>query len=159
MMMKPLKGITSGKVSAYITDFPTKTLIENPAVICTPHLGASTAESEENCAVMAVKQTKEYLEYGVVHNSVNFPTVELFPQQSTLTRLIIINKDVPNMIAQLTQVLGNAGLNIQSYTNESNGKIGYNIIDLDVELPNALVESLQKISNVVQVRVLRFAKH
>ncbi len=153
-----LKGITSGKVSAYITDFPTKTLIENPAVICTPHLGASTAESEENCAVMAVKQTKEYLEYGVVHNSVNFPTIEVFPQQSTQTRIIVINKDVPNMIAHITQVLGGAGLNIQAYTNESNGKIGYNIIDLEAELPNALLESLQKISNVVQVRVLRFDK-
>ena len=153
-----LAALRSGPVSSYITDFPSKALISNPKVISTPHLGASTAESEENCAVMAVRQMKNYLEYGIVSNSVNFPVIEVFPEQSTLTRLIVINRDVPNMIAQITQVLGQAGVNIQSFTNASNGKVGYNIIDLDTDLPETLVSSIQQIDNVVRVRVLRFAQ-
>jgi len=151
-----LQALTAGKVGAYITDFPSKALLGNEKVICTPHLGASTAESEENCAVMAVKQVRNYLEYGVVANSVNFPAIEAFPQASTRTRLVVINRDVPQMIAGITQVLGKAGLNIQSFTNESNGKIGYNIIDLDQELPPGLEKELSTIENVIRVRVLRF---
>jgi D-3-phosphoglycerate dehydrogenase len=151
-----LNAIESGKVQAYITDFPAKNLIGRDKVICTPHLGASTAESEENCAVMAVKQIRNYLEYGVVNNSVNFPVVEVFPQDSTRTRIIVINRDVPNMIAAITQVVGAAGLNIQSFTNESNGKVGYNIIDLEQDLPAGIETTLAALENVVRVRVLRF---
>jgi D-3-phosphoglycerate dehydrogenase / 2-oxoglutarate reductase len=151
-------ALDSGKVAAYINDFPSKALLGRPNVICTPHLGASTAESEENCAVMAVNQLRNYLEYGIVANSVNFPIIEMYPEASTQTRLVVINKDVPNMIAQITQVIGNAGLNIVSFTNASNGKIGYNIIDLDKDLPEPLVESIKAIGNVVRVRVLRFAQ-
>lgn len=151
-----LKALEAGKVSTYITDFPARPLYGNENVIMTPHLGASTAESEENCAVMAVKQVRNYLEYGVVINSVNFPAVEVFPQESTRTRIIVINRDVPNMIAAITQVVGAAGLNIQSFTNESNGKIGYNIIDLERDLPAGLEASLGAIENVIRVRVLRF---
>jgi D-3-phosphoglycerate dehydrogenase / 2-oxoglutarate reductase len=151
-----IAGLDSGKVSHYINDFPSKALLGRPNVICTPHLGASTAESEENCAVMAVKQLRNYLEYGVVANSVNFPITEVYPEDSTRTRVIVINKDVPNMIAQITQVIGKAGLNIASFTNASNGKVGYNIIDLDKDLPEPLVETIKGIGNVVRVRVLRF---
>ena len=152
-----LKAIEAGKVQAYITDFPAKYLMGNDKVISTPHLGASTAESEENCAVMAVKQIRNYLEYGVINNSVNFPVVEVFPQDSTRTRIIVINRDVPNMIAGITQVVGAAGLNIQSFTNESNGKVGYNIIDLEQELPAGVEAALSALDNVVRVRVLRFS--
>ena len=151
-----ISALESGTVSVYINDFPTKALLGRPNAICTPHLGASTAESEENCAVMAVKQLRNYLEYGVVANSVNFPIIEVYPEASTRTRMVVINKDVPNMIAQITQVIGNAGLNIGSFTNASNGKIGYNIIDLDKDVPDPLVETIKKIGNVVRVRVLRF---
>jgi len=151
-----LEAVTSGKVGAYITDFPSKQLLGKEKVICTPHLGASTAESEENCAVMAVKQVRNYLEYGIVVNSVNFPAIESFPQASTRTRLVVINKDVPKMIASVTDVLGKAGLNIQSLTNGSNGKVGYNIIDLEQDLPAALEKELSGIENVIRVRVLRF---
>jgi D-3-phosphoglycerate dehydrogenase len=151
-----LKAVESGKVQAYITDFPSKALLGKDKVITTPHLGASTAESEENCAVMAVKQIRNYLEYGVINNSVNFPVVEVFPQESTRTRIIVINRDVPNMIALVTQVLGQAGINIQSFTNESNGKVGYNIIDLEQDLPAGVEASLSAIENVIRVRVLRF---
>jgi D-3-phosphoglycerate dehydrogenase len=150
------EALASGKVQSYITDFPTRALIQNDKVICTPHLGASTAESEENCAMMAVKQVRNYLEYGVIANSVNFPGVEVFPQESTKTRLVVINRDVPGMIARITQVVGEAGLNIQALTNESNGKIGYNIIDLERDLPAGLEAALAAIENVVRVRVLRF---
>ena len=151
-----LKAVESGKVQAYITDFPSKALLGQDKVITTPHLGASTAESEENCAVMAVKQIRNYLEYGVINNSVNFPVVEVFPQATTRTRIIVINRDVPNMIALITQVVGAAGLNIQSFTNESNGKVGYNIIDLEQELPAGVEASLSAIDNVIRVRVLLF---
>jgi D-3-phosphoglycerate dehydrogenase / 2-oxoglutarate reductase len=151
-----LKAVDAGKVQAYVTDFPTRALLANPKVICTPHLGASTAESEENCAVMAVKQVRNFLEYGVINNSVNFPVVEVFPQESTRTRIIVINRDVPNMIAHITKVVGDAGLNIQSFTNESNGKVGYNVIDLEQEIPAGLEKSLSAIENVIRVRVLLF---
>jgi D-3-phosphoglycerate dehydrogenase len=151
-----LNAVESGKVQAYVTDFPSKALLANDKVICTPHLGASTAESEENCAVMAVKQVRNYLEYGVIHNSVNFPVVEVFPQSTTRSRVIVINRDVPNMIASITQVFGTAGLNIQSFTNESNGKVGYNIIDLESDLPAGVEASLAAIENVIRVRVLKF---
>jgi D-3-phosphoglycerate dehydrogenase / 2-oxoglutarate reductase len=151
-----LKAIEGGKVASYISDFPTRALLGNPKVITTPHLGASTAESEENCAVMAVKQMRNYLEFGVIANSVNFPVVEIFPQQSTATRLVVINKDVPNMIADITKVLGGAGVNIQSLTNESNGKIGYNLIDIEASVPDSLAEAIRKLPGVLRVRVLRF---
>ena len=151
-----LKAVESGKVQYYITDFPSKALLGKDRVITTPHLGASTAESEENCAVMAVKQVRNYLESGVINNSVNFPVVEVFPQATTRTRIIVINRDVPNMIALITQVVGAAGLNIQSFTNESNGKVGYNIIDLEQELPAGVEASLSAIENVIRVRVLLF---
>ncbi len=153
-----IAALESGKVSHYINDFPSKALLGRPNVICTPHLGASTAESEENCAVMAVKQLRNYLEYGVVTNSVNFPVSEVYPDEATRTRVVVINKDVPNMIAQITQVIGKAGLNIVSFTNASNGKVGYNIIDLDKDLPEPLVETIKGIGNVVRVRVLRFPR-
>jgi D-3-phosphoglycerate dehydrogenase len=151
-----IAALDSGKVGGYINDFPSKALLGRPNVICTPHLGASTAESEENCAVMAVNQLRNYLEYGIVANSVNFPGIEIYPEASTRTRVVVINKDVPNMIAQITQVIGNAGLNIVSFTNASNGKVGYNIIDLEKDLPESLVGSIKSIGNVVRVRVLRF---
>jgi D-3-phosphoglycerate dehydrogenase len=92
----------------------------------------------------------------VVNNSVNFPVVEVFPQATTRTRIIVINRDVPNMIAAITQVVGAAGLNIQSFTNESNGKVGYNIIDLEQELPAGVEAALSAIDNVIRVRVLLF---
>jgi D-3-phosphoglycerate dehydrogenase len=151
-----LKAVESGKVQAYITDFPSKALLGRDRVVTTPHLGASTAESEENCAVMAVKQIRNYLEYGVVNNSVNFPVVEVFPQATTRARIIVINRDMPNMIALVTQVLGKAGLNIQSFTNESNGKVGYNIIDLEQDIPPGVEAALAAVENVIRVRVLRF---
>jgi len=153
-----LEALKAGKAEAFITDFPTQALLGQDRVICTPHLGASTAESEENCAVMAAKQLKNYLEYGVVQNSVNFPTVEAFPAQTVRVRLTVVNKDVPNMIAEIASTIAAAGINIHKLVNESNGKIGYNLVDLEVDIDDATVDQIRRLPNVLKVRVLRFEK-
>jgi D-3-phosphoglycerate dehydrogenase len=152
-----IQALDRGKVKAYITDFPSQKLLENEAVMCTPHLGASTNESEENCAVMAVKQLKNYLEYGVVSNSFNFPTVEAYPHQATINRLVVISQDVPNMIAKITSVFGEADINIQSYTNESNGTIGYNLVDVATTIPDEVAEKVRALPQVLQARVIAFS--
>ncbi|MGD1002951.1 MAG: 3-phosphoglycerate dehydrogenase family protein [Minisyncoccia bacterium] len=151
-----IDALNAQKVAAFITDFPTAALTTTENVICTPHLGASTAESEENCATMAVRQLKNYLEYGVVSNSVNFPVVETFPSQSVRSRLAIVNRDVPGMIAVIAEVLGEARVNIQALTNEGNGKIGYNLVDLEVEVGDEIAETIRRIPDVLRVRVMRF---
>jgi len=149
-------ALESGKLRAYLNDFPSKALVNHPKAICTPHLGASTEESEENCATMAVNQLKGYLELGNVVNSVNFPVCESVPDASAKTRLIVINKDVPNMIAAITKVLGEAGVNIASLVNKSNGKVGYNIVDCQAELSDALVTKISSSPDVIRVRVINF---
>jgi len=153
-----LEALNIGKVKAFITDFPTKALLGNAGVICTPHLGASTAESEENCAIMAARQLKNYLEYGIVTNSVNFPAIEIFPTQAIRSRLAIVNRDVPNMIAAITGVLGEAGVNIQAFTNESNGRIGYNLVDIEADVNDEVIEQIRQLPKVLRVRALKFSK-
>jgi D-3-phosphoglycerate dehydrogenase len=130
--------------------------LENQQVISFPHLGASTGEAEENCATMAVEQWKEDLEFGIVHNSVNFPTLESRPSANIKKRIVVINQDVPNMIALISKVFGDAHVNISSFKNESNGKIGYNVIDLESAVPQDLIDSLKKIEQIIRVRVIEF---
>ncbi|MDR2581811.1 MAG: phosphoglycerate dehydrogenase [Fibromonadaceae bacterium] len=142
--------------NVYLTDFPGKADLANPQVISFPHLGASTEEAEENCATMAVEQLKDYLEFGTVQNSVNFPALESRPSANTKNRVVVINNDVPNMIALISKVFGDAGINISRFKNESNGKIGYNIIDVDSSVSQSLIESLRKIEQVIRVRVIEF---
>lgn len=149
-------ALDAGKMQAYITDFVSLSTLKHEKCINLPHLGASTAEAEENCATMAVEQLKLYLEHGVVRNSVNFPAVNAMPSAGTKTRLVVINRDVPNMIANITKVLGDAGVNIQSFKNESNGKIGYNLVDLATEVSADLVEKISKDENVLKVRVIQY---
>jgi D-3-phosphoglycerate dehydrogenase len=151
-----IEALNARKIAAFITDFPTGALTTTENVICTPHLGASTAESEENCATMAVRQLKNYLEYGVVNNSVNFPVVETFPSQSVRSRLAIVNRDVPGMIAVIADVLGGAHMNIQALTNEGNGKIGYTLVDLEVDVDDEIAEAIRRIPDVLRVRVIKF---
>jgi len=148
--------LAKNKNNAYITDFPSKADLSNEQVLSFPHLGASTEEAEENCATMAVEQLKDYLEFGIVHNSVNFPASGSTPSASVKHRIVVINNDVPNMIALISKVFGDAGLNIQSFKNESNGKIGYNLIDLEATVPQGLIDSLKKIEQVIRVRVIEF---
>jgi D-3-phosphoglycerate dehydrogenase len=149
-----IAALDSGKLRAYLHDFPSKALAAHPKAVGTPHLGASTEESEENCATMAVNQLKAYLELGNVVNSVNFPVTESVPSDKVKTRLIVINKDVPNKIAAITKVLGDAGVNIASFVNKSNGKVGYNIIDVEGDVPAAAVDAVKASDDVIRIRTI-----
>lgn len=147
-------ALDAGHLQCYITDFPTAVTIAHPRVLTTPHLGASTTESEENCAVMAVKELTNYLELGNVVHSVNFPYVESIPSAKVHSRLIMINRDVPGMIAFASNCISKHGINIASYLNESNGEIGYNIIDAESGLTEELVAEIQANENVIRTRVI-----
>jgi len=153
-----LTALATGKVSAYITDFPSTALIGNIRVDCTPHLGASTAEAETNCAVMAVNELSDYLNFGTIANSVNFPALEMPLAQHIRTRIAVVNRDVPNMIAAISGVFGNAIINIHDFRNASNGTLGYNLIDTAANVADELVEKIRQIPNVMRVRAIRFSK-
>ncbi|MDJ0622045.1 MAG: 3-phosphoglycerate dehydrogenase family protein [Desulfocapsaceae bacterium] len=152
-----LEALNAGHLQGYITDFPTPASIGHPKVLTTPHLGASTSESEENCAIMAVNELSSYLEYGNVVHSVNFPNVESIPSGKVKTRLIVINRDVPGMIAFASNVISSYNINIASYINESNGTIGYNVIDLESPSTSKLVKEIEHNENVIRTRQLQFS--
>lgn len=152
-----LAALDSGHLGAFITDFPTPGVIDNPKILITPHLGASTAESEENCSRMAVAELSAYLRYGNITHSVNFPNIESIPASTVNTRLIVINKDVPGMIASITKTLGAQGVNIVSFKNESNGTVGYNIIDLESSLDDTILADLEADENVIRIRQITFS--
>jgi D-3-phosphoglycerate dehydrogenase len=151
-----IDALDSGCLDAYLCDFPTPALVKHAKVLATPHLGASTSESEENCATMAVKELANYLKYGNVEHSVNFPNIESTPTDEVQSRLIVINRDVPGMIAFVSNVFAHNRLNIASYLNQSNGTVGYNIIDVESEIPAAVLEEIQKNSDVIRTRVITF---
>ena len=153
-----LEALDSGRLKGYIADFPTEALIGHDRVLLTPHLGASTSESEENCAMMAVREMSNYLLYGNITNSVNFPNIEMIPSDLVRTRLIVINRDVPGMIAFITNVLGDNQINIDSYKNESNGTIGYNIIDMEADVPDTIVDLIKANDDVIRTRVISFSR-
>lgn len=153
-----LQALDSGRLAGYVTDFPAAALLSNPKVIVSPHLGASTEESEELCATMAAQELKDYLEYGTVTNSVNFPTVESVPSDEVHTRLIMINRDVPGMIGFASQTIGARGINISSYLNASNGSVGYNIIDLESPAPDSVIREIAAHEGVIRTRTILFAK-
>jgi D-3-phosphoglycerate dehydrogenase len=145
-----VEAIKSGKVGSYVCDFPEEELLTIPNVICMPHLGASTEEAEENCAVMAVKQLASYLQTGNTKNAVNFPDCDL-PFTSDY-RVTIANKNIPNMVGQITTVLAKAKINIADMLNKHKGDIAYNLINLDNTLTPAQIDELRKIEGVVMVR-------
>ncbi len=149
-----LAALDSGRLMRYLSDFPSAVIIGHPRVLCSPHLGASTEESEEQCAMMAVGELKSYLEYGNVSRSVNFPTAEAIPAGNVVARLVMINRDVPGMIGFASQALGNGGINIISYLNESNGAIGYNLIDLETSLPPGLLAEIAAHPGVIRTRLI-----
>ncbi|PIE72730.1 MAG: 3-phosphoglycerate dehydrogenase [Deltaproteobacteria bacterium] len=151
-----IAALDSGHLEAFLCDFPTPSLVRHEKVLSTPHLGASTAESEENCATMAVKEIANYLKYGNVQNSVNFPNIESTPGDNVVNRLIVINKDVPGMIASVSNIFGSSDVNIASYLNQSNGNIGYNIVDVETAIPEKVVESIREMKDVIRTRVIRF---
>jgi D-3-phosphoglycerate dehydrogenase len=152
-----LAALGSGQLASYVTDFPTAAMLDNPKIIVSPHLGASTEESEEQSATMAVQELKDYLEYGAVTHSVNFPTIESTPSDDVHTRLIMINRDVPGMIGFASQKIGAHGINISSYLNSSNGAVGYNIIDLASPIPDSVVQEIAAHKDVIRMRTIVFA--
>tara|TARA_Y100001970_G_scaffold294213_1_gene448644 strand:- start:40760 stop:41947 length:1188 start_codon:yes stop_codon:yes gene_type:complete len=151
-----LKHLDAGNLSSFITDFPTPALInranEKKDVILLPHIGASTSQAEENCAVMAVDQLIDFLENGNIKNSVNFPGVQL--PRTTSDRIAITNKNVPAMIGQIATKLGELGLNIVDMTNVSRGDIAYNLIDVENEVNEQSVMTLSKIENIINIRLI-----
>ena len=151
-----IEALDSGYLDAYLCDFPTPALVKHNKVLTTPHLGASTSESEDNCATMAVKEIANYLQYGNVEHSVNFPNIESTPTDKVQSRLIVINRDVPGMIAFVSNIFGDNKLNIASYLNQSNGTVGYNIIDVESEIPPVVVEEIMKNSEVIRTRIIVF---
>lgn len=147
-------AIESGKVARYITDFPDEETLKMDKVISIPHLGASTAESETNCAIMAVDQMKEFLENGNIINSVNFPAAEM--ENTGGARIIIANKNVPNMVSQISTLLASEGYNIANMLNRNKAEIAYNIIDVDrKEADPALADKIAAIDGVIMVRIIQ----
>jgi len=146
------KAIADGTIARYVTDFPDEEVIKTDRVIPIPHLGASTEESEENCAVMAVMQLMDFLENGNIKNSVNFP--DCFLERSGKTRITIANKNEPGMIEKITHLLAKSKINITDMINRSKGNVAYNIIDVDSEINDDMVKKILAISGVIAVRVL-----
>ena len=149
-----LAALDTGKLDGYITDFPNHLNLAHPRVMTSPHLGASTEESEENCACLAVSELKDYLEYGTISRSVNFPTIESIPSGSCHARLIMINRDIPGMIGFASNIIGSNGINIASYLNESNGLVGYNIIDVESPVPQDVIAQIEAHPDVIRTRVI-----
>ena len=151
-----LAALDRGKLATYITDFPSTALLNHPKVLATPHLGASTEESEEQCSCMAVNELRAYLRYGNITHSVNFPTVESLPSDAAHTRFIVINRDVPGMIGFASHTIGSHGINIASYLNESNGVIGYNIIDLEQAISPEVIGKIEANPDIIRTRTISF---
>lgn len=148
-----IKAMDQGKVAFYVTDFPDESLLAHDKVIPLPHLGASTPEAEENCAVMAAGQLKTFLENGSITNSVNFPQCEM-PMNQNGDRIIIANKNIPNMVGQITHILAAADINISDMINKHRDNIAYNIIDVNQGVDDSLVDEIKKIEGVVMARVI-----
>ncbi len=146
-------ALDSGKAYAYVCDFPSNLLKNHPRVITLPHLGASTREAEENCAIMVAEQVREYLENGNITNSVNFPEV-VMPRAEGTHRLTIANANVPNMLGQISSDLAKAGLNIVDMLNKSRGELAYTVVDVDQAVPDTIVDEIAAIDGVLNVRVI-----
>jgi len=148
-----IKALNDGRVLTYVTDFPSALLQHHPRVISLPHLGASTKEAEENCAVMIVRQMRYFLENGTITNAVNFPAVDL-PHLTSGTRLAIVNANIPNMVAQISSCLAHAEINITSLINKSQNEIAYTVIDVGGDVSEAVLKKISAIEGVIQVRSL-----
>jgi len=147
------QALDTGKVKSYVCDFPNNQLIGHEKVICLPHLGASTHEAEENCAIMVADQVRDYLENGTIHNSVNFPEMEM-PRGEGLHRLMVINSNVPHMIERISSAIAKANLNIADMLNRSRNDIACTLVDLDPPIPEVVLDEIKSIEGVLAVRVL-----
>lgn len=149
-----IAALESGKVKRYVTDFPNAKIAKAKNVIATPHLGASTEESEDNCAVMAVKELKDFIENGNIINSVNYPKCDLGVCDK-VARITICHKNIPNMIGQLSSAVAAEGMNISDMVDKSRGDYAYTIMDLDSKAADNLVEKIEKIEGVIKVRIVK----
>lgn len=147
-----LAALESGKVAAYVTDFPNNKILQGKNVIAIPHLGASTPESEENCAVMAAQQLRDYLENGNIKNSVNLPT--LVQEWSGVSRLCIIHRNVPGAIANITGILSKDGVNVENMTNKSKKDYAYTIVDVGSRVGDNVADEIRALDGVLRVRLL-----
>ena len=148
-----IKATESGKVAKYVVDFPADELIGAKNVICIPHLGASTEEAEDNCAVMAAKQLIDYIENGNIVNSVNYPTCAM--PRTTEYRLTILHKNTHNILAQITGTVGNEGINISNLTNQSRGDYAVTILDIDKQVSDDAVKHISQVDGIIKVRVIK----
>jgi D-3-phosphoglycerate dehydrogenase len=146
-------ALESGKLSTYVCDFPSPKTMKRPGVIALPHLGASTSEAEENCAMMVADTLRDFLEHGNARHSVNFPEASL-PRIPGTSRIAIANSNVPNMVGQISTCLAEAGLNIADLLNKSKGELAYTLIDIDGQVPAGLIERIGGIHGVLSARVV-----
>lgn len=147
-------ALLSGHVKHYVSDFPTPVTAGVKGAIVIPHLGASTEESEDNCAKMAVKQLRDYLENGNIRNSVNYPNCDMGLRGEN-TRILLLHRNVPNMIGQFTKILAKDNMNIADLTNKSKGKYAYTMIDIDSPVTDSTVEELVQVDEVLRVRIIK----
>jgi D-3-phosphoglycerate dehydrogenase len=145
-----IAALNAEKLAAYVTDFPSAELLACKRAICVPHLGASTPEAEDNCAIMAVKQLMDFLENGGVRNSVNYPRCRL--DMRAPYRLLVSNRNIPNMVGQITTILAAASINITDLINHHRDEFAYNIIDTEHKIPEAVLEQLKQVEGIIRVR-------
>lgn len=143
-------ALANGKVAAYVVDFPSDEMLCVENVVAIPHLGASTPESEDNCAVMAVQELKAYLEQGIIRNSVNFPAMEL--EKSSAVRVCVLHRNVPTMLAQISAVISEAGVNIDTLTNRSRKEYAYTVADISADVAQDVLDKVAAIDGVIRVR-------
>lgn len=148
-----IDALDSGRLRGYACDFPSQLVSRHPKVMALPHLGASTAEAEDNCAAMAAEQLKDFLETGQIQNSVNFPEARL-PQSPGSTRIVVANHNVPNMVGRISTAIADAGLNIADLLNKSRGDLAVTLVDVDGAVPDEVVHKLRASEGVLSVRVL-----
>jgi D-3-phosphoglycerate dehydrogenase len=147
-----LGALADGRLAAYLCDFPSSALIGHPKVVALPHLGASTVEAEENCAIMVVDQVRDFLEDGTIRNAVNFPTVEM--GRESPFRVAIANANVPNMLGQISSAMAHAGLNIHNMVNKSRGEMAYTLVDVDSPVEKPVIDAIAAIEGVLTVRAI-----
>jgi D-3-phosphoglycerate dehydrogenase len=148
-----LASLDAGHLGRYVTDFPGAANKGHPKVIALPHLGASTREAEENCAIMVAQNLRDFLENGNIRHAVNFPEA-LLPRMEGNTRIAIANANVPNMVGQISTALASGGLNISDLLNKSRGDLAYTLVDVDGPIPDGIVERIASIEGVLSMRVI-----
>jgi D-3-phosphoglycerate dehydrogenase len=147
-----IAALNTEKLASYVTDFPSAELLACPRAICIPHLGASTPEAEDNCAVMAVHELMEFLESGAIRNSVNFPRCKL--DQRAPHRLLVANRNIPNMVGQITTILAGANINIMDLINHHRDEYAYNIIDTEQRIPESALDQVKAVEGIIRVRTI-----